>query len=55
MRKRGDYWPCYLPQQCSLVALGASIASGMPGGVRGTLIQSAFRGNLADIVWAQTP
>ena len=33
----------------TLVALGASIASGMPGGVRGTLIQSAFRGNLAYI------
>ena len=33
----------------TLVALGASFAWRMPGGVRGTLMQSAFRGNLAYI------
>jgi predicted permease len=33
----------------TLVALGASYAMGMPGKVRGTLMQSAFRGNLAYI------
>ena len=33
----------------TLVALGASFALGMPGYVRGTLMQSAFRGNLAYI------
>ena len=33
----------------ALVALGVSFALGMPGYVRGTLMQSAFRGNLAYI------
>ncbi|MGA7216329.1 MAG: AEC family transporter [Terrimicrobiaceae bacterium] len=33
----------------TLVALGVSVASRMPGSIRGTLIQSAFRGNLAYI------
>jgi malate permease and related proteins len=33
----------------TLLALGVSLISGMPPGVRGTLMQSAFRGNLAYI------
>ena len=33
----------------TLMALGASTVWGMPAGARGTLMQSAFRGNLAYI------